>query len=210
MTGVRRSAAMARETACRSVASSPRVELTNTRSRWSGVRMTTPPATPGSPIAPGKPTAQVWNQPAPPATPCCRDRCGAAVPAWLPAPAHHLPRPHRLAGAADGRIGALRPTVHQPSARRLRLNRGGPREHSPSTRRGAEEEKPPLRRPHHRGELSLLYSANVSANVPPLTKPVLPYGSTPASTRSPASPITSVARSRAGRPSGKRPDSRRG
>src|SRR5580700_11019836 len=40
ITGVSRSAEMARETARRSSASSPSVELTNTRSRWSGVRMT--------------------------------------------------------------------------------------------------------------------------------------------------------------------------
>ena len=41
ITGVSRSAEMARETARRSSASSPSVELTNTRSRRSGVRMTT-------------------------------------------------------------------------------------------------------------------------------------------------------------------------
>src|SRR4029453_9584682 len=47
---------MARTTARRSAASSPAsptVELTNTRSRWSGVRMTPRPASPGSPIVPG-------------------------------------------------------------------------------------------------------------------------------------------------------------
>src|SRR5690349_1625944 len=42
-TGVSRSAAIARETACRSAASSPSVELTNTRRRWSGVRMAMSP-----------------------------------------------------------------------------------------------------------------------------------------------------------------------
>jgi predicted ATPase len=40
ITGVRRSASIARETARRSSASSPSVELTNTRRRRSGVRMT--------------------------------------------------------------------------------------------------------------------------------------------------------------------------
>ena len=39
MTGVRRNAETARATARRSAASSPRVELTNTRRRWSGVRI---------------------------------------------------------------------------------------------------------------------------------------------------------------------------
>src|SRR5215218_2486461 len=56
ITGVSRSAEMARTTARRSAASSPAsptVELTNTRSRWSGVRMTPRPASPGSPIVPG-------------------------------------------------------------------------------------------------------------------------------------------------------------
>ena len=59
ITGVSRSAEMARETARRSSASSPSVELTNTRSRRSGVRIT---ASSGC-------TTQVCNQPPRPATP---------------------------------------------------------------------------------------------------------------------------------------------
>ena len=46
ITGVSRSAEIARATARRSAASSPSVELTNTRSRRSGVRITTPPGEP--------------------------------------------------------------------------------------------------------------------------------------------------------------------
>jgi predicted ATPase len=54
ITGVSRNAEMARETACRSSASSPSVELTNTRRRRSGVRMTASPGSPSSPIAPAE------------------------------------------------------------------------------------------------------------------------------------------------------------
>ena len=46
ITGVSRSAEIARETARRSSASSPSVELTNTRRRRSGVRMTPHPPAP--------------------------------------------------------------------------------------------------------------------------------------------------------------------
>ena len=52
ITGVSRNAEMARETARRSSASSPSVELTNTRRRRSGVRMT---SSPGSPSFPDRP-----------------------------------------------------------------------------------------------------------------------------------------------------------
>jgi hypothetical protein len=52
ITGVNRNAEMARETAYRSSASSPSVELTNTRRRRSGVRMT---ESPGSPSFPDRP-----------------------------------------------------------------------------------------------------------------------------------------------------------
>jgi hypothetical protein len=49
ITGVSRNAEMARETARRSSASSSSVELTNTRRRRSGVRMTTSPGSPSFP-----------------------------------------------------------------------------------------------------------------------------------------------------------------
>ena len=52
ITAVNRNAERARDTACRSSASSPSVELTNTRRRRSGVRTTTSPANPWFPDRP--------------------------------------------------------------------------------------------------------------------------------------------------------------
>ena len=70
ITGISRSAETASRTACRSAASSPSVELTNTRSRWSGVRITPPPGTPSLTSGPSRaPTMQVCGQPAPLAIP---------------------------------------------------------------------------------------------------------------------------------------------
>jgi hypothetical protein len=55
---------LTRETARHSSASSPSVKLTNTRSRWSGVRITTPPGEPSLTDGPesGPPVKSVASQ----------------------------------------------------------------------------------------------------------------------------------------------------
>ena len=90
ITGVNRNAEMARDTACRSSASSPSVELTNTRRRWSGVRITSScrqPFVPRSPpdrfhpasLGPAGPTGNTPRHPTWPGSIVSRQRtrcCG--------------------------------------------------------------------------------------------------------------------------------------